>query len=260
MDDAIEQLVLFGMDSEHPLVSNGLRTRQERIGDQSLKFAVARGGAPRAQRGHAADKQREEGEEAENREKALHGRDGTAATVRTTAADFVMGGGRASRTVDESWKNMPFVRRHGTDDFHDRFTVPILEDDLVRSASRAFGLHLDVVADSNDGVRIVPIGNVLFVFVEPKVARNFERTHVVKACTAVVVRLVVFNASCTQNDCDDDNGGVLRKLHGGFRSVGGFRLLRSAGVKGKIAFPDCLGKPIPDGAGACSLAGGGALC
>ena len=101
-----------------------------------------------------------------------------------------MGGGRASRTVDESWKNMPFVRRHGTDDFHDRFTVPILEDDLVRSASRAFGLHLDVVADSNDGVRIVPIGNVLFVFVEPKVARNFERTHVVKACTAVVVRLV----------------------------------------------------------------------
>ena len=171
-----------------------------------------------------------------------------------------MGGGRASRTVDESWKNMPFVRRHGTDDFHDRFTVPILEDDLVRSASRAFGLYLDVVADSNDGVRIVPIGNVLFVFVEPKVARNFERTHVVKACTAVVVRLVVFNASCTQNDCDDDNGGVLRKLHGGFRSVGGFRLLRSAGVKGKIAFPDCLGKPIPDGAGACALAGGGALC
>ena len=29
------------------MVSNGLRTRQERTGDQSFKFAVARGGAPR---------------------------------------------------------------------------------------------------------------------------------------------------------------------------------------------------------------------
>ena len=78
------------MNSEQPLVSNGLRTRQERTGDQSLKFAVARGCAPRAQRGHAADKQGEKGEETENREKAFHCRNGTAATVRTTAADFVM--------------------------------------------------------------------------------------------------------------------------------------------------------------------------
>ena len=73
LDDKIEHQVLFAVNPEHPLASNGLRTRQERAGEQSLEFVLPGDIAAGAQCGPADAEQREKDED-EKRAGVFHGR------------------------------------------------------------------------------------------------------------------------------------------------------------------------------------------